>query len=114
MVGKNITSAAHPGYRLHCVGFKRNRGISASFDVGMTKTNLGSKWEAREMRGFGIELDAGYLEVGKGRRRINGTPAARLTPREEVDEMLIAIVPKKQPKHTISMPPPTVDEGKSH
>ena len=34
--------------------------------------------------------------------------AASITPREEVDEVLIAITPRKQPRQTISMPPPTV------
>ena len=42
-----------------------------------------------------------------------GTLAARITPCKEVDEMLIAIAPQKQPKHTISMPPPTVQDGES-
>ena len=42
-----------------------------------------------------------------------GTLAASITPREEVDEMLIAVAPQKQPKHTISTSPPTVDEDKS-
>ena len=45
--------------------------------------------------------------------KILGTLAASITPCEKVDEMLIAIAPRKQPKHTISMPPPTVEEGKS-
>ena len=49
----------------------------------------------------------------KGEDEILGTLAASITQREEVDEMLIAIAPKKQPKHTISMPPPTVEEGES-
>ena len=37
--------------------------------------------------------------------------AASIIPREEVDDMLIAIAPRKHPKHTISMPPPTMEEG---
>ena len=45
--------------------------------------------------------------------KILGTIAASITPCEKVDEMLIAIAPRKQPKHTISMPPPTVEEGES-
>ena len=49
----------------------------------------------------------------EGEDEILGTLAASITPRKEVDEMLIAIAPRKQPKHTISMPPPTVEEGKS-
>ena len=35
-----------------------------------------------------------------------------ITPRGAIDEMLLAIASRKQPKHTISMPPPPVDEGK--
>ena len=56
------------------------------------------------------------LEIKKcemGEDEILGTLAASITPREEVDEMLIAIAPRKQPKHTLSIPPPTVEEGES-
>ena len=42
-----------------------------------------------------------------------GTLAASITPRKEVDEILIAIAPQKQPKHTISMPPPTLENSES-
>ena len=49
----------------------------------------------------------------KGEDELLGTLAASITPREKVDDMLIAIAPRKQPKHTISMPPPTVEEGES-
>ena len=38
-----------------------------------------------------------------------GTLAASVTPRKDVDEMLVAIAPRKQPRQTISMPPPTVE-----
>ena len=41
---------------------------------------------------------------------IFGTLAASITPRQEVDEMLIAIAPKKQPRQTISMSPPVEEE----
>ncbi|CAI5732025.1 unnamed protein product [Peronospora farinosa] len=47
----------------------------------------------------------------KGEDEILGTLAASITPRKEVDEMLIAIAPRKQPRQTISMPPPTVEVG---
>ena len=49
----------------------------------------------------------------KGEDEILGTLAASITPREEVEEMLIAIAPRKQPKYTIIKPPPTVEEGES-
>lgn len=49
----------------------------------------------------------------KGEDEILGTLAASITPREEVDEMLIAIAPRKQPRQTLSMPPPTVNENES-
>ena len=48
----------------------------------------------------------------KGEDEILGTIAASITPRKEVEEMLIAIDPQKQPKHTISMPLPTVERMK--
>lgn len=37
------------------------------------------------------------------------TLAAIITPREEVDTLLIAIAPLEQPRQTISMPPRTVE-----
>ena len=49
----------------------------------------------------------------KGEEEILGTLAARFISRSEVDEMLIAIAPKRQPRLTISMPPPTVEECES-
>ena len=41
------------------------------------------------------------------------TLAASITLREEVDEVLTAISPKKQPRQNISMPPPTVEKARS-
>ena len=49
----------------------------------------------------------------KGEDEILGMLAASITPREEVDEVLIAIAPRKQPRQTISMPPPTVEVGEN-
>ena len=53
------------------------------------------------------------MKCEKGEYEILGTLASSITPREEVDEMLIAIAPQKQPNLTISMPPPTVENGES-
>lgn len=47
------------------------------------------------------------LEIGrcvKGEDEILGMLAASITSREMIDEMLIAIAPRKQPRQTISMP----------
>ena len=66
------------------------------------------RWEAL-LSNWTLEIK----KCEKGKDEILGTLAAIITPREEVGEMLIAIVPRKQPKHTISMPPPTVEEGES-
>ena len=49
----------------------------------------------------------------KGEDEILGTLAESITPREQVDEMLIAIAPQKQPRQTLSMPPPTAEKGES-
>ena len=46
----------------------------------------------------------------KGEDDILDTLAASITHRQEVDEMLIAVAPKKQPRQTISMPPLTGEE----
>uniref|UniRef100_H3GWK4 Reverse transcriptase domain-containing protein n=1 Tax=Phytophthora ramorum TaxID=164328 RepID=H3GWK4_PHYRM len=45
----------------------------------------------------------------KGEDEILGAIAASITPRAEVDEALIAIAPVKQPRQTITLPPPTVE-----
>ena len=44
----------------------------------------------------------------KGKDEILSTLAASTTPREEVDELLIEIAPRKHPRQKISMPSPTV------
>ena len=49
----------------------------------------------------------------KGEDEILGPLAAIITPCEAIDEMLIAVAPQKQPKRTISIPPPTVEESQS-
>ena len=49
----------------------------------------------------------------KGEDEILGTLAASITPRKEVEEMLIAIAPQKHPKHNTSMPLLTVEGGES-
>ena len=54
------------------------------------------------------------LEIKKCKKiedEILDTLAASITSPEEVDEMLIAIAPRKQPKHTMIMPPSTVEKG---
>ena len=61
--GESYSSATHPGYRLHYVGFSINQGVLTSFDVGMAGTICRSKWEAMEMDGVAIESDAGDQEV---------------------------------------------------
>ena len=45
----------------------------------------------------------------KGEEEILGMLAASITPREEVEEMLIAISPRKDCRLKVSMPPPTVE-----
>uniref|UniRef100_A0AAV1TGA8 Reverse transcriptase RNase H-like domain-containing protein n=1 Tax=Peronospora matthiolae TaxID=2874970 RepID=A0AAV1TGA8_9STRA len=45
----------------------------------------------------------------KGEEEILGMLAASITPREEVEEMLIAISPRKDCRLKISTPPPTVE-----
>ena len=48
------------------------------------------------------------IKCTKGEEEILGTLAASITPRAEVEEALIAIAPRKQPRQTIVLPPPTV------
>ena len=56
-----------------------------------------------------IELDFGSRRCKTREDEILGTLAASITPRSELDEILIAIALKWQPRPTISMPPPTVE-----
>ena len=46
---RGFSSVAHPGHRLHNVGFTRNQDAHASFDVGLAGTIFRYGWEAREM-----------------------------------------------------------------
>ena len=59
-------------------------------------------------------LSTWNLEISRCNKEedgILGTLAASITPREDIDEMLIAIEPRKQPRQTISIPLPTVRRG---
>ncbi|GMF57908.1 unnamed protein product [Phytophthora fragariaefolia] len=49
-------------------------------------------------------------KCSKGEDEFQGVIAASITPRAEVDEALIAIAPVKEPRQTIVLPPPTVEE----
>ncbi|POM57809.1 Reverse transcriptase [Phytophthora palmivora] len=51
------------------------------------------------------------VKCTKGEDQILGVIAASITPRREVDSILISIAPRKQPRQVISMPPPTVEPG---
>ncbi|POM60973.1 reverse transcriptase, partial [Phytophthora palmivora] len=56
-----------------------------------------------------IKLDPGDRECTKGEDEILGVIATSITPRKEVDSILVSIAPRKQPRQVISMPPPTVE-----
>ena len=49
----------------------------------------------------------------RGENEILGTLAASIPPQEEIDELLIAISPIKQPRHIVTMPPPMVETDES-
>ena len=49
--------------------------------------------------------------VGVTKRRTKSPAPSQRVPQEDVDEMLIAIAPRKQPRQNISMPPPKVMHG---
>ncbi|POM72403.1 Hypothetical protein PHPALM_10883 [Phytophthora palmivora] len=56
-------------------------------------------------------LSSWTLEIVKCTKEedeILGVIAASITPRKEVDSILVSIAPRKQPRQVISMPPPTV------
>ncbi|POM80706.1 LOW QUALITY PROTEIN: Reverse transcriptase [Phytophthora palmivora] len=59
-------------------------------------------------------LSSWTLEIVKctnGEDEILGMIAASITPRKEVDSILISIAPRKQPRQVISMPPSAVEPG---
>ncbi|POM58039.1 LOW QUALITY PROTEIN: Reverse transcriptase [Phytophthora palmivora] len=66
------------------------------------------KWAAL-LSGWTLEI----TKCSKGEEEILGAIAASITPRAEVDEALIAIAPKKQPRQTITMSLPTVESNES-
>ena len=74
----------------------------------MVTTMFRPQQKIGKMGCFTIELDVGNRRSEKGEDKILGMLAASITPREAVDEVLIAIAPRKQPRQTIRMPPPTV------
>ena len=49
------------------------------------------------------------VKCKKGEDQVLGALAASITPRESVDSILSAIAPKKQAKHKVNLPPPTVE-----
>ena len=53
----------------------------------------------------------GIRRCEKGEEANLGTLVASLIFRQKLDEMLIANAPRKQPRQTISMDPPTVEGG---
>ncbi|KAE9174827.1 hypothetical protein PF002_g28940 [Phytophthora fragariae] len=53
------------------------------------------------------------VKCTKGENEILGAIAATITPRAEVDETLIAIAPRKEPRRKIQAPIPTVYPGES-
>uniref|UniRef100_A0AAV1TZE0 RNase H type-1 domain-containing protein n=1 Tax=Peronospora matthiolae TaxID=2874970 RepID=A0AAV1TZE0_9STRA len=61
-------------------------------------------------------LSTWTLEINRCNNKeeeVLGILAAIITPREDVDDMLIAISPRKQPRQIISMPPPTASREES-
>ncbi|OWZ06171.1 reverse transcriptase, partial [Phytophthora megakarya] len=62
------------------------------------------RWTAL-LSGWMLEI----TKCAKGEEEILGAIAADITPRAEVDEVLIAIASKKQPRKMIAMIPPTVE-----
>ncbi|POM59881.1 LOW QUALITY PROTEIN: reverse transcriptase [Phytophthora palmivora] len=51
------------------------------------------------------------VKCTKGKDEILGVIVASITPRKEVDSIMISIAPRKQPRQVISMPPPTVESS---
>ena len=46
----------------------------------------------------------------RGEAEILATLDASITTQEEINEVLIAIASKNQPRHSISIPPPTLEK----
>ncbi|KAJ8578509.1 hypothetical protein ON010_g695 [Phytophthora cinnamomi] len=95
-----------------------NYGIVDKKSVGTTQS-VGPLLHATRDKidhGFDTPLDVGvageFCRVARpirGEDAVLGVMTASITPREEVDSILTSIAPRKQPRHIISVPPPTVE-----
>ena len=109
---RGISPASNFGCVLYYASVPRDQGVDSIFDISLASTIVWPQREARKMGRAITELDTGDHRCEKGEDEILGTLSASITPREEVDDMLIAITPQKHPKQLITMPPP-VESGES-
>ncbi|OWZ11693.1 reverse transcriptase [Phytophthora megakarya] len=58
-----------------------------------------------------VAVDSRDHQMCKGKDEILGALTASITPRSEVDKVLILIAPKKEPRHKIQVPIPTVGDN---
>ena len=75
----------------------------------LQSSGLNEDFEAASLLNWTLEIRGSEKRADK----ILGTFAASIVPREEVDEVLIAVAPQKQPRQMINMPPPTVGVNKN-
>ena len=99
---------------LYYAGIPRDDSAYAAIYTGMVVTIFRPQQKIGRMGCFTIKLDVGdFRRNEKTEDEILDKLAAIVTPREELDEVLIAISSRKQPRGTISMPPPSVGMNES-
>ncbi|OWY90518.1 LOW QUALITY PROTEIN: reverse transcriptase, partial [Phytophthora megakarya] len=104
----SIGASANLGCLLLAAGYQIDQGLVAILDIGLAA----QVERIRRSTGWAALLSGWTLEVTKcvkGEDEILGTIAASITPRADVDEALVPIAPKKQPRKMITMPPPTIE-----
>ncbi|POM71072.1 LOW QUALITY PROTEIN: Reverse transcriptase [Phytophthora palmivora] len=84
---------------------KIDQSIDAPLYIGVATSLIKNGRWAALLSSWTLEI----VKCTKGEDEILGVIAASITPRKEVDSILISIAPRKQPRQVISMPPLTVE-----
>ena len=94
---------------LYHAGVSYDHRADALVNLSLVAPIFLSQWEIRRWAALLSNRTLEIRRCEKGEDEILGTLVASITPRPKVDEMLIAIAPKKQPRKTTSMPHPKVE-----
>ncbi|POM69129.1 LOW QUALITY PROTEIN: Reverse transcriptase [Phytophthora palmivora] len=90
-------------------GHAADQSIVTIFHTGLALEFIGIRRTSGEVGRAVVRADARDHEIIRGEEEILGAIAASITPRAEVDDALVAIAPRKQPRKNLSTPPPTIE-----